>query len=135
LVLRTSDFVVEFARKAGLLPSLRLPEQLPKARLAPALRHAAFSAVKEFVHNVVKHAQATRIELVVSLGRDLASLTIEDNGVGIGEGRPLNGGWRKSGLVNAEKRLHEVGGTSKLQRAASGGMEATITIPVHWEVP
>ncbi|WP_156728013.1 GAF domain-containing protein [Streptomyces apocyni] len=70
------------------------------------------AALREALSNAFRHAQATRIEVVVEAGVELADgsqgvrLTVADDGVGIPEGG------RRSGLRNLRRRAEELGGES-----------------------
>ncbi|MFI0913349.1 GAF domain-containing protein [Streptomyces abikoensis] len=70
------------------------------------------AALREALSNAFRHAQASRIEVLVDAtitlpdGREGVRLTVSDDGVGIPEGG------RRSGLRNLAKRAESLGGSS-----------------------
>ncbi|MEU9994676.1 GAF domain-containing protein [Streptomyces sp. NPDC050848] len=70
------------------------------------------AALREALSNAFRHAQATRIEVVVDAGAELPDgtagvrLSVADDGVGIPEGG------RRSGLRNLARRAESLGGSS-----------------------
>ena len=75
------------------------------------------AVVREGMTNVAKHARATRLEVTVVAEARSLSITLRDNGVGIG-----NPG-RHSGLHNLRTRAEEHGGAMVVQAGESGGAE------------
>jgi signal transduction histidine kinase len=72
-------------------------------------RRNIFLSVKESLHNIVKHANATKVELVFDMKNDIC-IRISDNGKGF----DLSGITRKgNGLDNIQKRMQEVRGDVK----------------------
>jgi PAS domain S-box-containing protein len=86
------------------------------AQLLPTLREA--------LSNVVRHAQATRVEVRISLGEELV-LQVADDGVGLPPKRLRRG----SGLENLAARAAALGGRSRVGRRPGGG-----TL-LEWRVP
>lgn len=64
------------------------------------------SACREIVSNAIRHAHASSVVVSVSYTRERLDLTISDDGVGL----PHKPGGRRSGLVNLERRIVELGG-------------------------
>ncbi|MCB5912075.1 sensor histidine kinase [Streptomyces pinistramenti] len=90
------------------------------------------AALREALSNAFRHAQASRIEVVVDAtvtlpdGTDGVRLTVTDDGVGI----PAGG--RRSGLKNLAKRAESLGGSSSYGPGL--GEDGTGT-RVSWEAP
>ena len=87
-----------------------IPTNLPKLPLRADVRHNIFLAIKEALHNVLKHSGASEVWLRLELSGNMVCLKIEDNGRGL----PLtmiSGGY---GLDNMQSRLAECGGTVEL---------------------
>ena len=89
---------------AGLL-DLPLPEQLCDDVLA---------CVRESLTNVAKHARATSAMIDVVLAGDKLTVTVADDGVGIGD--PT----RRSGTANLQARAEHWSGTYELSAGPSG---------------
>src|SRR4029079_8011099 len=72
------------------------------------MRRNIFLSVKEVLHNVVKHAEATRVDITINLGKQLFIL-VQDNGKGIDPGKTRKFG---NGINNISKRMADIGGTA-----------------------
>ncbi|MFD8014875.1 hypothetical protein [Streptomyces sp. NPDC058955] len=78
---------------------------------------------------VVRHARASRCEIVVTGGPERARLTVTDNGLGPS---PAAAG---SGLRGLGERLAAAGGTLATAEAPSGGFRLTAELPTSPERP
>jgi signal transduction histidine kinase len=61
--------------------------------------------MKESLHNIVKHAQASSVAIKIAVSETL-NLIISDDGKGFSE----NGDTKGNGLINMKKRVHELNG-------------------------
>ncbi|WP_432479289.1 GAF domain-containing protein [Nocardioides sp. GXQ0305] len=89
-----------------------------------ALADDVSAVVREAVSNVVRHAHANRVEVDVRASTSALTVTVQDDGVGIGESD------RCSGLANLRQRAEARGGTLSLE-VADGGRGTRLC----WEVP
>lgn len=71
--------------------------------LPTAFQLAIYRTIQELVQNIIKHAAATEAIVQLSSEQDLLSITVEDNGKGIGKGYEQRG----LGLKSIETRVHE----------------------------
>ncbi|MET8145715.1 GAF domain-containing protein [Sphaerisporangium sp. NPDC005288] len=116
--------VVENARgHLGFMPALSMEGQLDN-QVPPRLAEQVLAVLSESLSNVVRHAKATRAEVVARTRDDRLTLIVEDNGVG------LSGGGRRSGLRNLEERAAGLGGTFELDAPAGGGTRLTWSVPL-----
>ncbi len=102
-------YVTGYTRKLldeqGLAAEVHCDGPWPPMVLGAQQRRNLFLVVKEALNNVVKHAQATRVELRMSWDNGL-HMVIRDNGLGIPGGASENG----NGLRNMRLRVAEMGG-------------------------
>lgn len=82
------------------------------------------SFVDETLTNILRHASASEAEVHVGVSGDRASVTVGDNGVGLGV--PAPGG---RGLDRLRAQASELGGSVSVGVATLGGVE------VRWDVP
>jgi signal transduction histidine kinase len=82
------------------------------------------AVVRESLTNVAKHAQADRTEVAVSVSGKVLTVTVEDNGVGLGATT------RRSGLDNLRHRAESRSGTFQAE-TGEGGTGTRVT----WQVP
>ncbi len=61
---------------------LELPARIPAREVSAEKRHNVLLVVKEALNNIVKHAEARRIQLRVTLERDELHVMIDDDGKG-----------------------------------------------------
>jgi PAS domain S-box-containing protein len=112
----------ETARALGFQPAVRF-EGLVDAEVTDDVREQLIPSVREALTNVVKHAQATRVSVSLSVTDEIV-LIVTDNGVGM---READSGGR--GLGNMAERAEALGGTCTLRAGESGG-----TV-LEWRVP
>jgi signal transduction histidine kinase len=87
-----------------------------------------FRAVRELLHNVVKHAWAKRIRLELSGSGDCIRIVLEDDGVGFDPafcGRAARG----VGLFQVRDQMERLGGGFELESAPGRGTRARLTLP------
>jgi signal transduction histidine kinase/ligand-binding sensor domain-containing protein len=93
-----------------------LPESVPKRMVSSEEKRNLYLVVKEAVHNVVKHAQASRVSLSVEITHRL-KIIVADNGKGFDvDKNKLKG----NGLSNYEKRMRVLKGSVHIRSDANG---------------
>jgi signal transduction histidine kinase len=122
----------------GLVPSLeRLAETVSEEtgievcvgseledRLLLSVESLLFYVSQEAIQNVVRHAQATRVDIEVGCEERVARLSIRDDGVGFRPEEP-----RGLGLRGIEERLGISGGSMTLQTAPGRGTLMAVEVP------
>jgi signal transduction histidine kinase len=83
-----------------------------------------FRIVEEALHNVIKHAKATLVEMRVQFDRDNVKLTIRDNGKGFDNEEKSGRGLR---IMRDSARV--IGADFNLASSASQGTLIKLTIP------
>ena len=78
-------------------------------------------ALRETLSNSARHSQASRAEMTVEAGSDLA-LCVHDNGAGI-KTPPVAAGWPTS-LAATRRHLHRQPGRRRRHRTALAGMRS-----------
>ncbi len=86
----------------------------PLSVVAAALAEHAEAVVREAIDNAVRHAEATRLTVVIDVADDLC-IDVVDNGKGIAEN--ITGG----GLVDLRRRAEAAGGTLSIGGHHNGG--------------
>ncbi len=115
---------------ATLLPSVewvvRTDPVGATGRVALAVRRQLYLAYKEIMHNIARHAQASRVtvELTVQDGEFL--LQVGDDGVGFEPGAATAG----FGLRSVRQRVEELGGRLDLTSAPGRGTSVAVRVPV-----
>jgi ligand-binding sensor domain-containing protein/signal transduction histidine kinase len=123
-------YAEEFLRHTDLRRHLRMPESLPNIPLTAERRHNVFMAVKEALHNVLKHAAASEVRIELSLADGVFRVLIADNGRGFTPAQDRGGG---DGLANMRQRLEQLGGVCQVQ--SSPGQGTTVTLELRLGLP
>jgi signal transduction histidine kinase len=80
---------------------------LPRAVQASSqIRHNITMAVKEAVHNVIKHANASEVTTGAIFAENCLTITVHDDGHGFQQGLEVAG----HGLKNIKQRMEDIGG-------------------------
>lgn len=93
-------------------------------------RIALIRIIQEAATNIIKHAKAKNVEILVYLEADNIVLTIKDDGVGFNVGKNIA---KKStmGLESIRKRVSDMKGATKIV-SGSQGTEIVVTLPVNY---
>lgn len=111
--------LAERARPTPVVIDLRTPV----GRLPRPLETAAYFVACEALTNAIKHADASQVVLGASQDEHALRLTIHDDG---GGGADLALG---TGLRGLADRVHEVGGTFRLESPAGSGTTVAVEFP------
>lgn len=121
----------EFLSGAQVSCRFDIPETLPALRVPSEVRHHLLLAFKEILNNVIRHAQATAVDIRLAVEPPEGVLVIADNGCGFevdaGGARPGGG----HGLGSIRKRLAAIGGQCEIRSQPGSGTE----IRMRWRFP
>ncbi len=87
----------------------------------------AFRIVQECVTNVVRHAQATRLEIAIGSENDRLNVSVTDDGVGF----DVSAQYMSIGLINMEERAEFAGGEITIRSFKNVGTEVLANLPLH----
>ena len=116
-----------FAKRSGVVTILDAPQEFP--RLEPELEMAVFKIVQESLTNVFRHAEAK--QAIVKLQERAGSVTVSivDNGKGIGNGsHELHPNSYGIGVMGIKQRVEEFKGRVVL-RDTGAGTSVEVEIP------
>jgi signal transduction histidine kinase len=119
------QFATDYLRDAGIRCLLDVPEHTPVREVPATARHNLFLVVKEALQNIVKHAQATQVELRIHCEGNRLRIEVADNGCGFAQA-PVNAG--ADGLDNMRQRLAEIGGECRIQSQPGAGTTIQVEI-------
>jgi signal transduction histidine kinase len=124
LVLRMKDAARTMLRGTPFEFTSTGEETAPKPSLD--LRRNLFPMFKEILHNIARHAHATKVKIEIKVTPRQFLLFVEDNGVGF-EQQHVRGG---NGLKNLRRRAAELRGNVEIQSAPGQGTLVTLTAPI-----
>ena len=116
--------LVANVREAGLPVELRIDGHATE--LPPGIDLTAYRLVQEGLTNALKHAQATRADVLVRYGDDDIEIVVSDDGRGAGSG---DGGGH--GLVGMRERVSVYGGEFESGPRPGGGYALRARLPVQ----
>ena len=116
-----------FEKRSGVTCALRMPPVLPALPIGVPL--VAYRVAKEALTNITKHAQASRVEIDLSLAGGVLSIEISDNGRGLSQ--DALGKARSFGLRGLHERARTVGGWVDLSSKAGKGTTLMLSVPLQ----
>jgi signal transduction histidine kinase len=121
-------YAEEYLTMAGVRCHFASTDPMPELQLSASLRHHLLMVVKEALHNVVQHAEASLVTLRIGFVPPCIRLEIADDGRGlVPEGSRSPG----NGLQNMRKRAAELGGSCEFLSPESGrGTLVRLTVPL-----
>lgn len=117
----------EFQRRSGIVCECDLPaDELP---FEEARSTAIFRIFQEALTNVLRHAEATQVAVVLGRGTEGMRLAVVDNGKGIDE-KAIHA-QSSLGLVGMRERALAFGGALEISRAPRQGTQVVVKIPMQ----
>jgi len=126
LLLHMKETAEELLGQKGISYTLDVPpDELPQS-LKMEFRRNLFLIYKEMLHNVVKHAEATKVEIALTKTNGVLQLEVADNGKGFGDGKAGNG----SGLKSMRARSEELNGKLEIESQPELGTRVTLNAKI-----
>ena len=120
------ELATDFSKQSGLPCRISLPdEDLP---MQDRRDIALYRMLQEILNNVVKHAHATRVDIILDMTDHELALTVRDDGVGIPPERLDNA--TTYGLRGLRERAAFLGGAIAIRAPTGGGTVVAITVPL-----
>ena len=123
------SLVTDFTERSGMRATFSAPATLPTLSADADL--AVFRGLQESLSNVVRHAEASQVDVAVRVEGDQLTLTVTDNGRGFPtlRGGRLRDTDHRMGLTGMRERLLAAGGKLHIANLAPGA-EIHLTVPV-----
>lgn len=118
-----------YLRAANIACRLELPDPIADISLSSTQRHHLFLTVKEALHNVVKHAQASEVRIRLRISSWRLEIEVEDDGQGIATTTEGHG----SG--NMRSRMESIGGHLVRMSELGRGTIVSMVIPLDSHQP
>jgi signal transduction histidine kinase len=100
-----------------IVGELDLPDPFEaEDRIDPELETAVYRIVQEALTNIVKHARAGAVHVVVASSPDGVAIELSDDGVGFDPDTPTTG----LGLTGMRERAYLVGGSLEIESGGNG---------------
>lgn len=123
------SLVTDFVERSGVQATFSAPPTLPA--LPDDAELAVFRALQEALSNVVRHAEASHVDVTVDVNEEGLSLTVCDNGRGFPtmRGGRLRDTEHRMGITGMRERLLAAGGSVQISNRTPGAM-LRISVPV-----
>jgi PAS domain S-box-containing protein len=122
-------FLKNFTKQTGVragLTAFAAVEQLDTSK-----RTVLFRVAQEALANVARHAQASRVEVIIQKLPDGICMKIMDDGKSFQVDRVMHGkGGKHLGLLGMRERLEMIGGSFEVESAPGHGTTITAKIPI-----
>jgi signal transduction histidine kinase len=89
-----------------------------------------FRLTQEALTNVVRHAHADHVDVVLAFEPDSLRLDVTDDGIGF-DARQVSTASTSIGLIGMRERTQLIGGTLTLRSRPGEGSHVTVTVPLE----
>lgn len=104
---------------------IQMPENIPDMNISGETRRNILLLVKEAIHNIIKHADASQVQLSVNFTENRLFIHIADNGKGMAV---ADGNGYGNGIKNMRQRVKNLNGIFTLKN--QNGLTLTFEIPL-----
>jgi signal transduction histidine kinase len=115
-----------FSERSGIVCSRSLPDE--DVFISRRLEIIIYRMLQESLNNVLKHAQASQVDVILDVDDDRVALTIRDNGIGIAPA--CIEGATSYGLRGLQERAAFLGGTVRVSGNNTRGTTVAIALPL-----
>jgi signal transduction histidine kinase len=105
--------------------TITMPEHIPDTKIGGEIRRHIYLAVKEALHNIIKHSGADKVKLAIVCEGKLI-IKVSDNGKGMNTVESSNAG---NGLKNMKNRMEQLGGKFSVEN--NNGLTLIFEIPLN----
>jgi signal transduction histidine kinase len=104
-------------------------------RLPPPVETALYRVVQEALTNVLRHAHAQRVSVLLERHHDHVLAIVEDDGQGFDAEATMNApdAQRRLGLLGMQERVALVEGTFEIESTPGGGATVFVRVPLTAE--
>jgi signal transduction histidine kinase len=120
------DFAAELLAHKSIAYTFDFPEEELPQSLGMEFRRNLLLIYKELLHNIIKHAQARRVDITLTKSNGVLVLKVRDDGIGFEPELTRNG----NGLRNMNMRASKLGGRIEFKTRPRAGTAATLTIKI-----
>jgi signal transduction histidine kinase len=126
LVPALEQYVETFGRQHNLSAAFEAVS-IEEKRLPPAVETTLYRVVQEALTNVSRHAQASRVDVLLERRGDQVVTIIEDDGIGFDPKDAMRSG--RLGLFGMQERVEMLNGTLIFESAAGKGTTVFVEVP------
>jgi signal transduction histidine kinase len=125
LLSNSSSYAVEYLSHNGISCTVSAPEHFPSTFVSGEFRRDIYLTVKEALHKILKHAQASDVMINIAVN-SILKIEIQDNGIGFDKSKIRS---FSNGLSNMESRIKDING--KFEILNELGTTIKIQVPLR----
>jgi signal transduction histidine kinase/ligand-binding sensor domain-containing protein len=114
-----------YLEPTATLVKFHFPDDVPPLHIAAELRRNLFLAIKESLHNIVKHAKAENVLITLRIDKKHLNIILKDDGDGFSEELLTGTG---NGLINMRRRMEECGRELRIVSGKGKGTEIDFSV-------
>lgn len=129
-------FVNQWSERSGIAADFEYVGDANQPRLSATIETNLYRIAQEALNNIVKHAKASHVGILMHRYRNLVLLIIEDNGKGFDPSLPpppAEG--HGNGLAGIRERVELLNGKLLLESSPKKGTSIAVTVPVSMSIP
>jgi PAS domain S-box-containing protein len=116
----------DFRQRSDIACEVSLPDE--DIAISHKLEITVYRMLQEMLNNVVKHAQASHVDVILDIDEDRVALTVRDNGVGMPPERLDS--LSTYGLRGLKERAAFLGGAVTVAPGRKGGTVVSVELPL-----
>ncbi len=120
------SLATDAASRANFQLKSNISDSLPE--MTPDIEQCIFRITQEALENIVRHAQASTVEIDFGVDAQNLILSIEDDGIGFDASQTVSG---KLGLRGIQERAELVHGELKIRSNPAAGTSIQLSIPFY----
>ena len=117
-----------FFEHSSITLHVNFPEHIPAIHLSDEVKRSIYLIIKEALNNVMKHAQAENVSLLLNLEETVFVFEVQDDGKGFDKNKI---GDFSNGLSNMNARALHIGGMLEITTGDGFGTRLTLRIGNH----
>jgi signal transduction histidine kinase len=114
-----------FENAEQITVSAKIPSTIPEVQISSDFRRSTFLVIKESLHNIIKHADATHVDIDIEIKMNTLCISIKDNGKGFNQSEANQ---FSNGLKNMRERVEVLQGQFIIKNFK--GTLITICLPI-----
>jgi signal transduction histidine kinase len=136
LVSATKKYIEDYAQKYKIKVTAEIAPDLSRQRFSPELEISLYRILQEALTNIIKHAQATEVQINLSIKKSMLLFTVADNGIGF-HSKKIHKHRKHAclGLYGMKERIAGVNGEFSIDSTIGQGTCLKIEVPIKTRTP
>jgi len=122
-----TEYAGDWSKRFGIRAELHMTRPID-GRLPSQIETTIYRFAQEALNNVVKHAQADRVDIILEHTHEHVSLIVEDNGIGFNPSE-AKGAVEGFGIVGMRERAALAGADFQIESAPGDGTTVILRVP------